>query len=95
MHDEAVSHYRNDILQLSLGHAWIMNEFGVKVEHAWLIDPFGHSITTPYFYSKMGMKAAVINRIHYKDKDSRRGNKQLEFNWMPQVSHPFHRKEIK
>ena len=86
MHDEAVSSYRDDILQLVVGRAWLLRELGVTPQTAWLIDPFGHSPTTPVLYS--GVKGAVINRIYYREKDARRERQDLEFYWTPKLSHP-------
>lgn len=81
MHDEAVSHYRDDLLQLQLGQAWLWTELRVKPRVSWLIDPFGHSPTTPIFYR--GMQGAVLNRIHYEVREERKARNDLEFIWRP------------
>ena len=92
MHDEAVSHYRDDLLQLQLGQAWLWTEFKVKPQSVWLIDPFGHSPTTPLFYP--GMKGAVINRIHRDVREARKAKKDLEFFWQPKWLDPSIRKYV-
>jgi alpha-mannosidase II len=86
MHDEAVSHYRDDLLQLQLGRAWLWSEFRVEPRSGWLIDPFGHSPTTPLFYQ--GMKGVVLNRIHYQIREERKSSKELEFIWQPKWFDP-------
>jgi len=45
MHDEASSHYISMIDQTSLGHKFLLDEFGFVPRIGWQIDPYGHSST--------------------------------------------------
>ena len=47
MQDEIASHFAADIDQMTLGHRWIVKEFGLKYlpQTAFHIDPQGTSLT--------------------------------------------------
>jgi len=42
MNDEAAPYYEDIIDQMTLGHMFLLKEFGVKPSIGWHIDPFGH-----------------------------------------------------
>lgn len=48
MHDEATPYYIDLIDQTTLGHQFIMKEFGQIPRVGWQIDPFGHSAVQAY-----------------------------------------------
>ena len=53
---------------MTVGHEYLLKNFGVQPRIAWQIDPFGHSATTPTIFALMGFEALVINRIHFAEK---------------------------
>ena len=84
MHDEAATHYVDMIDQTTLGHQFILEEFGV--EHiptvGWQIDPFGHSATQAALLSAaVGFDGLFFGRIDYQDRAVRLINKSLEVVW--------------
>ena len=48
MHDEAATHYVDMVDQTTLGHRYIMDQFGKVPRIGWQIDPFGHSAVQAY-----------------------------------------------
>lgn len=43
MNDEANPYYEDIIDQMTLGHQFVLKNFGVTPTVGWHIDPFGHS----------------------------------------------------
>ncbi|KAK5583106.1 hypothetical protein RB653_004696 [Dictyostelium firmibasis] len=66
--DEGATHYQAVINQMTLGHQFLLSEFGVVPEIGWQIDPFGPSTLTATLFSLMGFKYHVINRIDERIK---------------------------
>jgi alpha-mannosidase len=89
MHDEAGTHYIDMIDQTTLGHQYIVKEFG---EHAnptigWQVDPFGHSATQAALLSaEVGFDALFFGRIDYQDHAWRVAAHEMQFNWAPSPS---------
>uniref|UniRef100_A0A3Q2CK23 Mannosidase, alpha, class 2B, member 2 n=1 Tax=Cyprinodon variegatus TaxID=28743 RepID=A0A3Q2CK23_CYPVA len=70
MHDEAVTDLEDEILQLTEGHGFLYQTFGVRPQFSWHVDPFGASAATPVLFSLAGFNAHLISRIDYDLKDS-------------------------
>ncbi|KAL8557426.1 hypothetical protein ACS0TY_004737 [Phlomoides rotata] len=82
MHDEATPHYIDLIDQTTLGHRFILDEFGKKPRVGWQIDPFGHSAVQAYLLgAEMGFDSLYFARIDYQDRAKRRNDKTLEVIW--------------
>ncbi|XP_067257020.1 epididymis-specific alpha-mannosidase [Chanodichthys erythropterus] len=81
MHDEAVTDVDDAILQLTEGHGFLYETFGVRPRFAWHVDPFGASATTPILFALAGFDAHLISRIDYDLKDDMQKNKKLQFVW--------------
>ncbi|CAJ1086096.1 epididymis-specific alpha-mannosidase [Xyrichtys novacula] len=81
MHDEAVTDLDDEILQMTEGHGFLYETFGVRPQFSWHVDPFGASATTPILFSLAGFNAHLISRIDYDLKDSMQKNKKLQFVW--------------
>ncbi|XP_074518332.1 epididymis-specific alpha-mannosidase [Halichoeres trimaculatus] len=81
MHDEAVTDLDDEILQMTEGHGFLYETFGVRPQFSWHVDPFGASSTTPVLFALAGFNAHLISRIDYDLKDSMQKNKKLQFVW--------------
>uniref|UniRef100_A0A3B3TKP9 Alpha-mannosidase n=1 Tax=Poecilia latipinna TaxID=48699 RepID=A0A3B3TKP9_9TELE len=81
MHDEAVTDLEDEILQLTEGHGFLYQTFGVRPQFSWHVDPFGASAATPVLFSLAGFNAHLISRIDYDLKDGMQKNKKLQFVW--------------
>ncbi|XP_017089304.2 alpha-mannosidase 2 [Drosophila bipectinata] len=81
MPDEANSHWRNVLLQLTEGQTWLKQYLNVTPTASWAIDPFGHSPTMPYILKKSGFKDMLIQRTHYSVKKELAQQRKLEFYW--------------
>ncbi|XP_057560639.1 epididymis-specific alpha-mannosidase [Hippopotamus amphibius kiboko] len=81
MHDEAVTHVDDQILQLTEGHGFLYETFGVRPQFSWQVDPFGASSTTPTLFALAGFNAHVTSRIDYDQKEAMQRDQQLQFVW--------------
>ena len=81
MTEEACSHYFAMIDQLVEGQMWVNETFGVAPTTAWSVDPFGQSPTMAFINHKAGVDGMVIDRIHWRLKQSMQRNKNLVFKW--------------
>lgn len=54
MNDEATTHYDHIIEQMTLGHQFILHNFGVVPKTGWSIDPFG------IFFTLISMCFSII-----------------------------------
>ena len=80
MHDEAATHFIDMIDQTTLGHQFLLNEFGFVPKTGWQIDPFGHSATqAALLTSGVGFAGLFFARIDAADNANRQKNKALEF----------------
>ncbi|KAG8591384.1 hypothetical protein GDO81_000154 [Engystomops pustulosus] len=81
MHDEAVTAVDDQILQLTEGHGFLYETFGVRPQFSWHVDPFGASATTPTIFAMSGFNAHLISRIDYDSKAAMQDSKKLQFVW--------------
>uniref|UniRef100_A0A3Q3WNI9 Alpha-mannosidase n=1 Tax=Mola mola TaxID=94237 RepID=A0A3Q3WNI9_MOLML len=81
MHDEAVTDLDDEILQMTEGHGFLYETFGVRPQFSWHVDPFGASATTPVLFALAGFNAHLISRIDYDLKDTMQKQKKLQFVW--------------
>ncbi|XP_027692053.1 epididymis-specific alpha-mannosidase isoform X1 [Vombatus ursinus] len=81
MHDEAVTHVDDQILQLTEGHGFLYETFGIRPQFSWHIDPFGASAATPTLFALAGFNAHLISRIDYDLKEDMQKAKELQFVW--------------
>ncbi|XP_019116863.2 epididymis-specific alpha-mannosidase isoform X2 [Larimichthys crocea] len=81
MHDEAVTDLDDEILQMTEGHGFLYETFGVRPQFSWHVDPFGASATTPVLFALAGFNAHLISRIDYDLKDGMQKDKKLQFVW--------------
>ncbi|TKS92921.1 Epididymis-specific alpha-mannosidase [Collichthys lucidus] len=81
MHDEAVTDLDDEILQMTEGHGFLYETFGVRPQFSWHVDPFGASATTPVLFALAGFNAHLISRIDYDLKDAMQKDKKLQFVW--------------
>ncbi|XP_014445317.1 epididymis-specific alpha-mannosidase [Tupaia chinensis] len=81
MHDEAVTHIDDQILQLTEGHGFLYETFGVRPRFSWHVDPFGASATTPTLFALAGFNAHLISRIDYNLKNAMQEAQGLQFLW--------------
>ena len=87
MHDEATTYFIDMIDQTTLGHRFLLDEFGIVPRTGWQIDPFGHSATqAALLTSEVGFAGLFFARIDVADNAIRRQNKALEFLWQPSAS---------
>ena len=86
-HDEACPDPLSMLQQMTTGHQYLLQQFGVVPRVAWQIDPFGHSAVTPTLFRMMGMQALVINRIHFTIKDYFKEQRHMEFIWRGSHQH--------
>ena len=83
MNDEAATFYTDIIDQMTLGHQWLLKEFGQDAipKVAWHIDPFGHSAEQATLFALMGFEAFFFGRIDYQDKMQRLQTQNMEYIW--------------
>lgn len=79
--DEAASDTMLVVNQVTTGHQYLQDNFGVQPRIGWQIDPFGHSAITPSLFKSLGFDALVINRIHHQKKREFKQGKLMEFMW--------------
>mmetsp|Transcript_8010 Transcript_8010/g.19258 ORF Transcript_8010/g.19258 Transcript_8010/m.19258 type:complete len:1447 (-) Transcript_8010:53-4393(-) len=87
MHDEACAHFLDMIDQTSLGHSFLLKEFGVRPRVGWQLDPFGHSILqVDLMGAELGFEGLFFGRIDFQDLEYRVSGenglrKAAEFVW--------------
>ncbi|KAJ3585771.1 hypothetical protein NHX12_014489 [Muraenolepis orangiensis] len=94
MHDEAVTDLDDQILQMTEGHGFLYETFGVRPRFSWHVDPFGASATTPVLFALAGFNAHLVSRVDYDLKDRLQEHKGLQFVWRGSPSLPDQQQEI-
>lgn len=87
MHDEACTHYEDQINNMLMGHNFLMEEVGVKPRIGWHIDPFGHSSANARLFAEMGFDALFFARADYQDAEKRMNESSMEWLWRPFFKH--------
>ena len=59
--DEASSSYTAIIDQMTVGHQYLLERFGIRPKVAWQIDPFGHGGVSAQLYADMVKSKKKIN----------------------------------
>lgn len=88
MHDEACVHFEDMVDQMTLGHQFLFNNFGIVPKIGWQLDPFGHSSTSAIIDYLIGFEGLFFARMDYQDEANRNNNKGLEMIWNPSASMP-------
>lgn len=83
MNDEATPTFQDIIDNFRLGLNFLKTEFNYTPKVAWSIDPFGHSRTQAAILAELGFENFVFCRIDFREKEWRRDNQKLQFNWYP------------
>jgi alpha-mannosidase len=87
MHDEACTHFVSMVDQTTLGHRFLLSEFGYVPRAGWQIDPFGHSSTQAALLSAgVGFDSLFFARIDYEDRRQRKASSAMEFVWQASPS---------
>jgi lysosomal alpha-mannosidase len=81
MNDEACTTAAGIVRQLSRGHRYLNETFGVRPTYGYQIDPFGHSFVMPLVLDRLGMRGLILNRIHWREKRERKNQRTMEFHW--------------
>ncbi|XP_061525257.1 epididymis-specific alpha-mannosidase isoform X1 [Phycodurus eques] len=86
MPDEAVTDIDDLLLQMTEGHGFIFQTFGVRPRFSWGVDPFGASAATPVLFALSGFHAHLVSRVDYDLKDAMQKTKKLQFVWRGSAS---------
>eukprot|EP01114_Cavostelium_apophysatum_P012238 TRINITY_DN2715_c0_g1_i1.p1 TRINITY_DN2715_c0_g1~~TRINITY_DN2715_c0_g1_i1.p1 ORF type:complete len:442 (+),score=67.97 TRINITY_DN2715_c0_g1_i1:47-1327(+) len=86
MNDEASTYYPAIIEQMTRGHQFLYDNFGVRPRIGWSIDPFGHSATFASMLAQMGFDGFFFGRTESLEHLYRKTEAELEFVWRPSQS---------
>jgi len=88
MSDEAAPFYVDMVDQQTLGHQFLLQQFGTDAipKTGWQIDPFGHSSFMATLYALMGFNSWFFARSDYQDWNTRAPIKNLETIMRPSPS---------
>ena len=87
MHDEACTHYEDQLNNMIIGHDFLLKEVGVKPRVGWHIDPFGHSNTNARLFAEMGFDGIFFARADFQDAEKRVNESSTEWLWRPSFDH--------
>jgi hypothetical protein len=86
MNDEAAVYYEDSIDQMTVGHKFLLENFGFIPTIGWHIDPFGHAAAQAALFAQMGFHAFFFARVDYQDKLNRLNDSSMEMIWQPATS---------
>ena len=81
MNDVLLPNTQEILYNFHNGRNWCKEHLGKVSKTSWFLDPFGFSRAHARILEQMGFKNLVINRINYKEKEQRRRDSKLVFNW--------------
>lgn len=81
--DEACAYYEDIMDNFIVGQRWLKDNFGLDTLIGWQIDSFGNSATHAALMAQAGYEAHFFSRADEIDRELRRKEKRLQFNWKP------------
>lgn len=85
--DEACAYYEDIMDNFVLGQRWLRDNFGLDSLLGWQIDSFGNSATHAALMAQAGYEGFFFSRADEIDRELRRKEKRLQFNWKPKNPH--------
>lgn len=79
--DSASAHYEDISDNFFYGLRFLLLHFNATSRSGWQLDPFGHSLSLAYISRLFGMDNLVITRIDAADRERRRKEGRLQFEW--------------
>lgn len=76
--DHATTYYEDIIDQMTYGHQFVKNTFGVRVKTGWNVDTFGGSIVDNYLEEQMGITNVFLSRINIMEKAVRMRDSSMQ-----------------
>ncbi|TNV84658.1 hypothetical protein FGO68_gene4646 [Halteria grandinella] len=94
MHDEACPTYQDMIMNIQVGHRFLMEELSYVPRVALSVGDSGHSLAHPRVMSEAGLQSMYLLNVNEDERWQRRQDKALQFLWRPMFSTIGRRTEI-